>query len=89
VDVLDDGTGQLELRSPRIATKNTHGTGCTLSAAIAALLPQRAGVREAIRDARDYLMNALAAADELSVGRGHGPVQHFWRQWKTDAYAGG
>jgi hydroxymethylpyrimidine/phosphomethylpyrimidine kinase len=79
VDVIDDGAGQLELRSPRIATKNTHGTGCTLSAAIAALLPRRPGVREAIRDARDYLMGALAAADELSVGHGHGPVQHFWK----------
>jgi hydroxymethylpyrimidine/phosphomethylpyrimidine kinase len=89
VDVIDDGAGQLELRSPRIATRNTHGTGCTLSAAIAALLPRRASVREAIRDARDYLMGALAAADELSVGRGHGPVQHFWRQWKADAHPGG
>ncbi|MDR0353972.1 MAG: bifunctional hydroxymethylpyrimidine kinase/phosphomethylpyrimidine kinase [Opitutaceae bacterium] len=82
VDVIDDGTGQFELRSPRIATKNTHGTGCTLSAAIAALLPRRAGAREAIRDARDYLMNALAAADELNVGHGHGPVQHFWKWWR-------
>ncbi|MDR2676375.1 MAG: bifunctional hydroxymethylpyrimidine kinase/phosphomethylpyrimidine kinase [Opitutaceae bacterium] len=84
VDVIDDGDGQIELRAPRIATENTHGTGCTLSAAIAALLPRRAGVREAIRDAKDYLTRALAAADELSVGRGHGPVQHFWRQWKAD-----
>jgi hydroxymethylpyrimidine/phosphomethylpyrimidine kinase len=89
VDVIDDGTGQLELRSPRIATKNTHGTGCTLSAAIAALLPQRPGVREAIRDARDYLMGALAAADELSVGHGHGPVQHFWKLWKAGSRLAG
>jgi hydroxymethylpyrimidine/phosphomethylpyrimidine kinase len=64
------------LALPRVATKNTHGTGCTLSAAIAALLPQSPDVPTAIRRA-DYLAGALAAADRLDVGRGHGPVHHF------------
>ncbi len=77
-DIVDDGAVQTELRSLRIITKNTHGTGCTLSAAIAALLPQRATPLEAIRDAKDYLTRALEASGTLAVGSGHGPVQHFW-----------
>jgi hydroxymethylpyrimidine/phosphomethylpyrimidine kinase len=81
VDILDDGLTQIELRSPRIATRNTHGTGCTLSAAIAALLPQRAPVAEAVRDAKTYLTAAIAAADQLAVGHGHGPVHHFHNLW--------
>jgi hydroxymethylpyrimidine/phosphomethylpyrimidine kinase len=83
IDILDDGTNQIELRSPRIATRNTHGTGCTLSAAIAALLPQRASMVEAVRDAKVYLTSAIAAADQLSVGHGHGPVHHFHRLWPS------
>ena len=81
IDILDDGTTQIELRSPRIATRNTHGTGCTLSAAIAALLPQRATTADAVRDAKNYLTSAIAAADQLSVGHGHGPVHHFHALW--------
>ncbi|WP_017594020.1 bifunctional hydroxymethylpyrimidine kinase/phosphomethylpyrimidine kinase [Nocardiopsis potens] len=65
----------------RIPTRNTHGTGCTLSSAIAALLPQRAGVAEAVRDAKSYLTEALRRADELEVGRGKGPVHHFHAWW--------
>ena len=87
VDLLFDGDRMIELPSPRIETKNTHGTGCTLSSAIAALLPQRAGgfrpVEAAVRDARDYLLRAIAASGALSVGRGHGPVHHFHRWWPT------
>ena len=83
IDILDDGTTQIELRLPRIATRNTHGTGCTLSAAIAALLPQRASILEAVRDAKAYLSSAIAAADQLSVGHGHGPVHHFHRLWPS------
>lgn len=81
IDILDDGVSQIELRSPRIATLNTHGTGCTLSAAIAALLPQRASTVEAVSDAKAYLTAAIAAADLLSVGHGHGPVHHFHALW--------
>jgi hydroxymethylpyrimidine/phosphomethylpyrimidine kinase len=83
VDILDDGQTQREFRAERIATKNTHGTGCTLSAAIAALLPQSASVAEAVERAKNYLTEALRHADELSVGQGHGPVHHFAQLWGT------
>lgn len=91
VDLLFDGDRMIELPSPRIETKNTHGTGCTLSSAIAALLPQRAGahlgtfrpVEAAVRDARDYLLRAIAASGALTVGSGHGPVHHFHRWWPS------
>ena len=82
-DVLWDGTALHELPTTRIDTKNTHGTGCTLSAAIAALLPQAPDAPTAIRRAKDYLAGALAAADRLDVGRGHGPVHHFHALWRT------
>ncbi|HJV25028.1 MAG TPA: bifunctional hydroxymethylpyrimidine kinase/phosphomethylpyrimidine kinase [Aromatoleum sp.] len=86
VDLLFDGDRMIELPSPRIETKNTHGTGCTLASAIAALLPQRAGgfrpVEAAVRDARDYLLRAIAASGALSVGSGHGPVHHFHALWR-------
>lgn len=81
VDILDDGTHQLEFRATRIDTPNTHGTGCTLAAALAALLPQRATVAEAVREAKTYLTAAIAASGQLSVGHGHGPVQHFHAWW--------
>jgi hydroxymethylpyrimidine/phosphomethylpyrimidine kinase len=71
----------------RLDTKNDHGTGCTLSSAIAALHPQRSDTLSAIRDAKDYLTSALAAAGELSVGNGHGPVHHFHAWWPTDSSA--
>jgi hydroxymethylpyrimidine/phosphomethylpyrimidine kinase len=83
IDILDDGTTQTEFRAPRIATRNTHGTGCTLSAALAALLPQRTTIAEAVRDAKAYLTAAIAAADQLSVGHGHGPVHHFHALWRS------
>lgn len=80
VDLLHSGDATVELSAPRIATKNDHGTGCTLSAAIAALLPS-CDVEDAVRQAKDYLQGALAAADRLDVGHGHGPLHHFHRQW--------
>lgn len=80
-DVIDDGVTQTELHSPRIQTMNTHGTGCTLSAAIAALLPRHAGPLDAIRAAKEYLTAAIAASGQLSVGTGHGPVHHFHNLW--------
>jgi hydroxymethylpyrimidine/phosphomethylpyrimidine kinase len=84
VDLLHDGDRMIELPSPRIATRNSHGTGCTLSAAIAALLPQSQDVPTAVREAKRYLSGALAAADQLSISRtgaGHGPVHHFYHWW--------
>ncbi len=85
VDLLFDGDRMVELPAARIDTKNTHGTGCTLSSAIAALLPQRSGLRPAeaaVRDARDYLLRAIAASGALEVGSGHGPVHHFHAWWR-------
>lgn len=69
------------LRAPRIDTKNTHGTGCTLSSAIAALRPRRPDWPEAVRDAKTYLTEALRHADTLDVGQGKGPVHHFHAWW--------
>lgn len=81
-DLLFNGDRMLELPAPRVDTKNTHGTGCTLSAALAALLPQRPDVPTAARDAKAYLTNALRHADELQIGQGHGPVHHFRALWE-------
>ena len=58
-------------------TKNTHGTGCTLSSAIAAELAKGASLREAVVAAKAYVTAAIAAADELEIGKGRGPVHHF------------
>ena len=67
--------------APRVATRHTHGTGCTLSAALAALRPQRAGWAEAVGEAKAWLSAALDAADRLEVGHGIGPVHHFHEWW--------
>ena len=85
LDLLTDGDRMIELNAPRIQTKNTHGTGCTLSAALAALLPQVGDVPEAARQAKAYLTEALQHADQLSVGAGHGPLHHFYALWRPSA----
>ncbi|WP_068636861.1 bifunctional hydroxymethylpyrimidine kinase/phosphomethylpyrimidine kinase [Thauera butanivorans] len=86
-DLLFDGDRMVELPARRIDTRNTHGTGCTLSSAIAALLPQTAGgfrpVETAVRHARQWLVNAIAHADQLAAGSGHGPVHHFHALWRA------
>ena len=66
----------------RIATRNTHGTGCTLSSAIAAGLARGLTLPEAVTAAKDYLTAALTAADRLAIGAGHGPVHHFHAIWR-------
>ena len=81
VDLLYEEGEIRRFTGPRIPTRNTHGTGCTLSSAIAALRPQRPGWASAITDAKRYLTGALRAADRLDVGRGHGPVNHFHELW--------
>lgn len=78
-DVFYDGKRFVDLDGPRVHTKNTHGTGCTLSSAIAALWARTDNLEEAVRAARRYMQQAVAAADDLSVGHGHGPVHHFAR----------
>lgn len=70
-----------ELTAPRLATKNTHGTGCTLSSAIAAGLANGLDPVEAVRAAHIYLQGAIRAADTLTIGSGHGPVHHFHEVW--------
>ena len=83
-DLVDDGVRQITITAPRIATRNTHGTGCTLSAAIAALLPRYADPFEAIRAAKQFLTEAIAHSGDLDVGQGHGPVHHFHALWSPD-----
>lgn len=81
VDILVTAGGIVRLEAPRVATRNTHGTGCTLSAAIAAGLAKGLELELAVRAAKDYLTAALVAADSLGVGHGHGPVHHFHSVW--------
>jgi len=97
IDLLLDVDGEALLRAPRVDTLNTHGTGCTLSSALAALRPQRDSWFEAALDAKGYLTAALVAADVLEIGVGiepgkssakgrkstlsHGPVHHFHDIW--------
>ena len=81
VDLLLDDTGASRFASPRLATRNTHGTGCTLSSAIAAALGRGETLRQAVASAKRYLDAALAGADRLRVGRGPGPLDHFAR-WR-------
>ncbi len=75
-DLVYDGEQYIELPGARIVTRNTHGTGCTLSSAIAALLAQGACPIDAMRAAKHYVASAIARADQLSVGTGHGPLHH-------------
>ena len=82
IDVLDDGAEPLILSSERVQTRNTHGTGCSLSAALAAFLARGLSLRDAVRAAKAWLTGAIAAADQLHVGHGHGPVHHFHALWQ-------
>src|SRR5262249_32277943 len=77
VDIFFDGSVELRLPAPRIETTNTHGTGCTLSSAIAAGLAKGLRLVEAIGEAKAYVTLAIAGADRLTIGSGHGPVHHF------------
>ena len=77
IDVVCTQSGTFEIRRPRIQTRHTHGTGCTLSSAIAANLALGLDDREGIEAARDYLDGAIRHAPGL--GAGHGPLNHFWR----------
>jgi len=80
VDLLIDSSGAVtRFAAKRIDTKNTHGTGCTLSSAIAAHLAKGESLTDAVRAAKDYVTAAIAAADQLKVGHGHGPLNHFYK----------
>jgi hydroxymethylpyrimidine/phosphomethylpyrimidine kinase len=81
VDLLVEPAAFVRLAADRIATRNTHGTGCTLSSAIAAGLAKGLSLDEAARAAKAYLTAALAASERLQIGSGHGPVHHFYDWW--------
>jgi hydroxymethylpyrimidine/phosphomethylpyrimidine kinase len=81
IDVLLDAEGEERLQAPRHETENTHGTGCTLSSAIAAGLAKGETLEQAVKDAKVYVTAAIIAADELEVGKGRGPVHHFHALW--------
>jgi len=86
IDLFYDGDVMHELPATRIQTKHTHGTGCTLAAALAALLPRHAAdPYRAAKGAKEYLYKAIARADELNIGQGQGPVHHFHAWWPPQA----
>src|SRR5262249_28460289 len=79
VDYLGSAGGRLALPAPRVATDSPHGTGCSLSSAIAAELAKGADLETAVRNAKAFISAAIASADRFSVGHGHGPIHHFHR----------
>ena len=83
-DYLLTSAGGHWFTAPRVATKNTHGTGCTLSSAIAAGLAKGNALVDAVATAKAFVTAALFAADRVKVGMGRGPVHHFHAWWKDD-----
>jgi hydroxymethylpyrimidine/phosphomethylpyrimidine kinase len=81
VDLLIAPTTFARLAADRVATRNTHGTGCTLSSAIAAGLAKGLDLAEAVRAAKAYVTAALQASERIKIGSGHGPVHHFHAWW--------
>ena len=81
VDLLIEPTAFTRLVADRIPTKNTHGTGCTLSSAIAAGLAKGSALAEAVSAAKSYVTAALAAGNRITIGSGYGPVHHFHAWW--------
>jgi hydroxymethylpyrimidine/phosphomethylpyrimidine kinase len=77
IDFLFSGSDMIALPAPRIPTTNTHGTGCSLSSAIAAGLAKGETLEQAVRSAKTWITAAIEAADSLGVGHGHGPIHHF------------
>jgi hydroxymethylpyrimidine/phosphomethylpyrimidine kinase len=78
IDLLFDGERFAEFRTPRIATRNTHGTGCTFASAIAAYLALGCSLADATERAQAYVAGAIRHA--LAIGHGHGPLDHFWNR---------
>ncbi len=78
VDLLFDGAAFVEMRTPRIETRNTHGTGCTFASAVAAHLALGRPLAEAAAEAQRYVAGAIRHA--LAIGHGHGPLDHFWNR---------
>jgi hydroxymethylpyrimidine/phosphomethylpyrimidine kinase len=82
IDLLIGQGDVVRLSAKRIATKNLHGTGCTLSSAIAAGLAKGLDLKTAAREAKTYVTAAIGAADKLKIGHGHGPLHHFSATWR-------
>ena len=80
-DLLYDGASSTWFRSKRIDTKNTHGTGCSLSSAIAAFLAHGQSLSSAVEKSKHWITGAIATSDQLDVGQGSGPVHHFHDLW--------
>jgi len=89
VDIFYDGEEFTRLAAKRVATANAHGTGCTLSSAIAAFMARGEPLGGAVEHAKAYLTAALAHADELDVGSGAGPVHHFHGVWGDEGEESG
>jgi len=81
LDILFDGSAFYHFEAERIPTKNTHGTGCTFSSAIASELAKGKGLQEAVRSAKAYVTTAIAHS--LAIGRGNGPVHHFYDLYRS------
>ena len=77
-DLLIQANTVTRLTQKRVNTQNTHGTGCTLSSAIASFLAQGQSLEQAVQSGKNYISQAIAHADQLSIGKGHGPVHHFF-----------
>ena len=80
-DLFFDGCEASSLTAPYINTKNTHGTGCSLSAAITAFHAQKYSMKEAVIEAKAYVHTSIVHADELKIGKGRGPIHHFSQWW--------
>lgn len=80
-DLLVTATASIRVIGERIAATDTRGTGCTLSAAVAAGLARGLGLTEAVQSAKAYVTSAIAAAGRLRIGSGPGPLHHFYRWW--------
>ena len=83
VDLLVDVSSVTRFAAMRVPTTNTHGSGCTLSSAIAAGLAKGLDLKSAVREAKAYVTAAIAGADALKIGHGHGPLHHFHELWRT------
>jgi hydroxymethylpyrimidine/phosphomethylpyrimidine kinase len=81
IDYFVTSNTTLALPAPRVVTQNTHGTGCTLSSAIAAALAKGETMETAVRFGKAYVSAAIEAADRFAVGHGHGPVHHFYKYY--------
>lgn len=81
---LVSGKQSIELKQTRIETNNNHGTGCALSAAIAAYLAKGFGIEDAVKKAKAYITSAIQAGAEYKLGHGHGPPNHFFEFWDNE-----